>query len=132
MIVVSFVDCLALLRLKNMYVSSTFIFGFGLVLIRKKIDLFSLWDCWIFSGEKISWLMALLRNRIFVGLIKIDVSGSMLWIIMKLTFVVSILDRVLIIGLMSRNVRIARIISMMFAEKLFISILKSDLILSFI
>lgn len=45
MIVVSFVDCLALLRLKNMYVSSTFIFGFGLVLIRKKIDLFSLWDC---------------------------------------------------------------------------------------
>lgn len=76
--------------------------------------------------------MALLRNRIFVGLIKIDVSGSMLWIIMKLTFVVSILDRVLIIGLMSRNVRIARIISMMFAEKLFISILKSDLILSFI
>ena len=41
--------------------------------------------CWIPSGEKIPWLMALLRNRIFAGSTKIEVSGSRLFCTIRFT-----------------------------------------------
>ncbi|MNC54556.1 hypothetical protein D3C75_1040430 [compost metagenome] len=73
--------------------------------------------------------MALLRNRIFAGSTKMDASGSMSWATMKLTPAARILESTSTAGPMPRNARIARIIPMMPAEKLFTSISKPDLIL---
>lgn len=129
MIVVLLVDCLVLFLLKNMYVINIFISGSGLVLIRKKIDLLVLVVCWIFKGEKILWLIVLFRNRILVGLMKIDVSGSRLSCIMICMFFVNIWDNIFINGLIVMKVKIVNSILMILVEKLLISILKLFLIL---
>jgi hypothetical protein len=42
----------------------------------KKIDLPASSTCWIPNGPKTPWLIALFKNKIFAGSIKIEAKGS--------------------------------------------------------
>lgn len=124
MMVVLFVVWWVVFLLNIMYVSKILRLGFGLVLIKKKIDWFVLLVCWMFSGEKILWLIVLLRNKILVGLIKMDVRGSR-WVVMrKLILVVNVFDSIFINGLIRKKVMMVYSILIMLVEKLLINILK--------
>ncbi|MNT02730.1 hypothetical protein D3C72_1372370 [compost metagenome] len=81
------------------------------------------------NGEKIPWLMALFRKRIFAGSTKIDASGSRLLVTMMFTPVARICDNPSTSGPMAKNARIASSIPIMPAEKLFTNISKPLLIL---
>ncbi|MNP48823.1 hypothetical protein D3C76_1429670 [compost metagenome] len=81
------------------------------------------------SGEKIPWLMALFRNRIFAGSTKIEVNGSRLLTTMICTPAASTLDIASTNGPIPIKARIANSIPMMPAEKLLTNISKPLLIL---
>lgn len=78
MMVVLGVEVFVVFMLKNVKVSSSLRFGLGFVLMRNRIDLLVLVVCLMLSGVNMLWLMVLFRNRIFVGLMMIDMSGSRL------------------------------------------------------
>ena len=76
------------------------------------------------SGEKIPWLIALFRNRIFAGSTKIEARGSAPTSTITLTPAAKPEERTFTAGPITMNAMIAQIMPMIPAEKLFTSISK--------
>ena len=121
--------CLAEPLPSSIYASSTPRPGPGFASIKKKMERPTSCDCAMPSGEKIPWLMALFRKRIFAGSTKIEVSGNRSCLTRKSTPAASAPESPFTAGPMTTNANSANNIPIMPAEKLFTSISKPLLIL---
>ena len=122
-------EALAAPRPKNMKASSRPRPGPGLASSRKSTDLPVSSTCWVPSGVRMPWLMALFRNSTFAGSMRIEVSGSRPVLTSQPTAAPAALEIAVTIGLMKKKPKIARRPPQMPAEKLFTSISKPGRIL---